>query len=269
VTLLAPPAAPAARPAPAAVPGRDSARARERLEREGGALFVADWVRALFLHYAVPPAALQPFVPFPLDLRDGSAWVSLVSFTMVGMRPARGGRAAALATRPLATHGFLNVRTYVRHLGEPGIHFLAEWIPNRLAVLLGPPLFGLPYRLGRLEVRHDLEAGVLEGEVVPAGLRGRLAYRAVPRPGARAAVSAPGSLAEFLCERYAAFTWTPGRVRLFRVWHPPWPLLPVDAEVEEDALSPATGAWARAARPVAADYSPGVAGVRIGPPRAA
>jgi len=31
-----------------------------------------------------------------------------------------------------------------------GIFFIAEWIPNRLAVLIGPRMYGLPYRLGRL-----------------------------------------------------------------------------------------------------------------------
>jgi uncharacterized protein YqjF (DUF2071 family) len=193
--------------------------------------------------------------------------VSLVAFTMRGLRPPRGGRAAALLTRPLATHGFLNVRTYVRHFGEPGIYFLAEWLPNRLAVLLGPRLFGLPYRPGRLDYRHDHEGGALRGEVVPADDPGRLRWRGETRPGAATGVAAAGSLAEFLLERYAAFTWRPGRVRRFRVWHPPWPLLPVRATLEEESALASTGPWRRAARPAGAHYSPGVPGVRIGPPR--
>ncbi|TDJ54766.1 MAG: DUF2071 domain-containing protein, partial [Planctomycetota bacterium] len=48
--------------------------------------FIADWSRALFVHYAVDPAVLQPLVPLPLDLRDGHAYVSLVAFTMRGLR---------------------------------------------------------------------------------------------------------------------------------------------------------------------------------------
>jgi uncharacterized protein YqjF (DUF2071 family) len=265
VTVAAAP--PRAASAPAA--GRLSAAARERLRAEGGPLFLCEWERAAFLHYEVPPDALQPFVPFPLDLRGGSAWVSLVAFTLANLRPARGGRAASLLFRPMATHGFLNVRTYVRHFGEPGIYFLAEWLPNPIAVLLGPRLFGLPYRRGRLDFRHAHETGAIRGEVVPADAPGRLVYHMKIHSGARAAPAAPGTLAEFLLERYVAFTWRPGRLRRFRVWHPPWPVLPAEAVLEEDALSPATGAWARSARFAGADYSPGFPGVWMGPPRAA
>lgn len=257
------------RAAPAPAAGRLSAAARERLRAAGGPLFVCDWERAAFLHYEVEPGALQPFVPFPLDLRGGSAWVSLVAFTLRGMRPVRGGRAAALLFRPIATNGFLNVRTYVRHFGEPGIYFLAEWLPNPLAVLLGPRLFGLPYRRGRLDFRHAHEGGKIRGEVVPSDAPGRLVYHAKIHSGARPAPAPAGSLEEFLLERYVAFTWRPGRTRHFRVWHPPWPILPVDATVEEDALSPATGSWVRRARFAGGHYSPGVPGVWMGPPRAA
>ena len=39
--------------------------------------------------------------------------------------------------RPIATHDFLNVRTYVRCGSETGIHFLAEWLSSWLAAKLG------------------------------------------------------------------------------------------------------------------------------------
>src|SRR4051794_27138473 len=94
-------------------------------------LFLADWTDALFIHFAVEPSALQPHVPFPLDLFHGKAYVSLVAFTRRPLRPRLGGRLAARLAAPLATHEFLNARTYVRHPGGRGIYFLAEWIPNR------------------------------------------------------------------------------------------------------------------------------------------
>ncbi|KAB2637815.1 MAG: hypothetical protein DVB25_09270, partial [Verrucomicrobia bacterium] len=98
--------------------------ARGKLLRERFEPFLlADWSDAVFLHYAVKPEALQPFVPFPLDLRDGVAYVSLVAFTMKNMRPRVGGKWTAGLFKPIATHEFLNVRTYVKHKGEPGIYF--------------------------------------------------------------------------------------------------------------------------------------------------
>src|SRR4051812_9887848 len=118
----------------------------------GAMLFVADWLDAIFIHFAVDPSALASQVPpqLELDVRDGCAYVSVVAFTQRNLRPTVGGALAAWLATPLATHEFLNVRTYVRHGNTRGILFLAEWIPNRLAALIGPRTYGLPYRLGQL-----------------------------------------------------------------------------------------------------------------------
>src|SRR4051794_7493254 len=108
------------RPAPAlarTAPDRCGSRqaADEPLAKTWRHVFVADWMNAVFIHFAIDPAVLQPFVPFALDLNDGLAYVSLVAFTQRRIRPRWGGRAAAALSGPLATHPFLNVRTYVRH----------------------------------------------------------------------------------------------------------------------------------------------------------
>src|SRR5688572_6332271 len=118
------------------------------METEFCPLFVADWMDVAFVHFRVDPRRLQTLVPFALDLLDGDAYVSIVSFTQRRLRPTIGGRFTALLATPLAQHEFLNLRTYVRDNGTCGIYFLAEWIPNRMARLIGPRLYGLPYRLG-------------------------------------------------------------------------------------------------------------------------
>ena len=151
-----------------------SAAARQRmLASRGEPLFIAGWRRALMIHFEVEPEALQRAVPFPLDLRNGRAYVSLVAFTMCSMRPQVGGEYSAWLFRPIATHDFLNVRTYVRQAGEPGIHFLAEWLTSWLAVKLGPLTFGLPYITGALPI------GMIGRRVT---WRGRLRMR-VTAPG--------------------------------------------------------------------------------------
>src|SRR5262245_42618054 len=81
------------------------------------ALFINDWVRALFIHFEVSPAVLQAQVPFPLDKWRGHAFVSVVAFTMTRLRPAWGGRVTAWLVSPISEHEFLNVRTYVRCRG--------------------------------------------------------------------------------------------------------------------------------------------------------
>src|SRR3569833_1012666 len=103
---------------------------RRLLSIRGEPLFLADWLRPVFIHFEVPAAALQPDVPFELDLRNSKAYVSLVAFTMRRMRPFRGGPFTEWLLQPIANNDFLNVRTYVRYRWEPGIYFLTEWINN-------------------------------------------------------------------------------------------------------------------------------------------
>lgn len=167
---------------------------------------------------------------------------------------------------PVAMHAFLNVRTYVRIDGEPAIFFLAEWVPNRLAAFLAPRAFGLPYRTARIRYRQDPARGRLEGRVVPLPGTGSFVY------SGRYWVTSfrrafPGSLEEFLLERYVAGTKRHALRRCFRVAHEPWTLVPVVVEGLDDRLLAATGSWFPSARFVCAHFSPGVARVRIGHPR--
>lgn len=220
-------------------------------------LFTCAWERAVFIHYEVDPEALQPRVPFPLDLLEGKAYVSLVAFTLRDLRFTHRGP-------PLATHGFLNVRTYVTVRGEPGIFFLAEWLPHALYVLLGPPVYGLPYRYGRLDYRHEHERGTLSGRVAAGRL---LRYGAEIDPAARFAPCEPGSPSEFLLERYTAFTRQGRLERAFGVWHEPWPQTPIDVRVHDDRLIGGTGPWFSRARLAGGTYSPGFDRVWMGRPR--
>ncbi len=239
---------------------------RRLIEGEGKPLFLADWLRLVFIHYAVDPERLQPEVPFALDCYGGRAYVSLVAFVMHRLRFRRGGKATVWLTAPIATHPYLNVRTYVCHGGEPGIYFLAEWLPNRLSVPLGGPLFGLPYRLGRLDYAHRHEAGRLAGQATAPGTPGAIRYHASVDREARYGLCERGSLAEFVAERYTAFTaWGSSR-RLFRIWHPPWALTPLNLRLDDDSLLAATGAWHDHARFIGAHYTPGARNVWMGRP---
>ena len=227
---------------------------RRMLAHPGEPMMDARWDRAVFIHYEADPPALQRDIPFELDLCDGRAFVSLVAFTLVRMRPRIGGRLGEWLFKPIATHEFLNVRTYVRDRDESGIYFLAEWLSNPISVRIGPRTFGLPYRFGRIAYAHALNGGALRGTVDAAG--GRLAYQGTIC-GLDFETSETASLTEFLLERYTAFTKRRDRARLFRVWHPPWQQTPAEIEVIADTLLAATGAWWKTAEYCGANYSPG------------
>jgi len=236
------------------------------MSRWGEPLFIADWRNVLMIHLEVDGDALQRLTPFEIERFDGRALVSLVAFTMGRMRPRRGGRLTEWMFRPMATHEFLNVRTYVRHGGEPGIEFLAEWLPNRWSARLGPRLFGLPYRLGHAEYDHDGLAGELAGRVRDARTGAEFSYRA-RFDRADAFVPCPeGSLDEWLMERYTAFTQRDGVWRLFRVWHPPWPQVSAEVTLLNTSLLEQNWPWLAGARAAGANYSPGFREVWMGRP---
>lgn len=234
------------------------------LSQRGGPLFLAGWERALFIHFEVDGATLQSSVPFPLDLYDGRAYASLVAFTMRGMRPRLGGRITAWPFRPFAEQRFLNVRTYVRHGEERGIYFITEWLSSWLNVQLGPLLYGLPYHHAEIQYHHKYEGGILSGTVKGKRYHGRFDYSAPFLPEARFTPCRVGSLDEFFLERYTAYTVRGPTRHFFRVWHPPWPQVPVEVSISEDSLLAGTFPWFRGAKYIGANYSPGFGEVWMG-----
>lgn len=240
-----------------------SEAARQRLlSIPGEPLFVADWLRVVFIHYEVPAQELQSDVPFELDLFDGKAYVSLVAFTMRRMRPRRGGRIAAWLLRPIASNDYLNVRTYVRHRGEPGIYFLKEWMNNPFSSWLGPWTFGLPYRFGELDYHNHITPHGLVREQSGGPC---LAYNA-ELPVQAFAPCPESSVDEFLLERYTAFTCHGRKRRFFRIWHPPWPQTRINVSVSDSRLIKETWTWFARAKLLSANYSPGAREVWMGRP---
>lgn len=240
-----------------------SRRAREALRAGGGGpALLEDWARVLFVHFEADATVLQAQVPFRLDLRAGRAYVSLTAFHSGGLRPAWPEPFARLAAGPAHFPFILNVRTYVRHAGGAGIYFLAEWIPNALAAFVGRRLFGLPFRTGRCRLDHD-EVGA-RGRVEDAHGAGALVYEARWNPAPGFAVAEPDSLAEWLLERYTAFTRLDAGGRFFRVWHPAWAQTEADVVIHDHSLLRSTGPWFETARLIGGHYSPGFLDVHMG-----
>src|SRR5581483_1169908 len=182
------------------------------------------WHDLLFAHWPVDPAALRPLVPadLPIDTYEGHAWVGVVPFTMVNVR--------LRATPALPPFPELNVRTYTTVGGRPGVYFFSLDAANRRAVLTARQLLGLPYH------RAEMSSTVVDGWVdyrsrrSGNGVRAELVARY--RPIGDEFRAEPGSLAEFLTERYCLYTvgWAGGISRL-EIAHPPWPLQPAEAVI--------------------------------------
>jgi uncharacterized protein YqjF (DUF2071 family) len=179
------------------------------------------WDSVLLLHYRVDREALAPWLPSALEIdeHDGSAWVSLVPFRMLNVRP-RGMPALA----PLSNFAELNLRTYVRHADKPGVFFLRILAAKRSAAWLARTLSPLPYVYAPLTLSlHG--AGLSfrsDGLDVDASIGG--------------AASATDEQDRFLTERYCLYASTARGIDRAEVHHGPWPLVHVRARVHNNAL---------------------------------
>ncbi|MHC5112954.1 MAG: YqjF family protein [Planctomycetota bacterium] len=194
------------------------------------------WYNLLFCHWPVPVGALRRVVPelLEIDRHEGTAWVGLVPFSMRGVR--------LPWLPPLPTlHRFheCNVRTYVRHRGEPGVWFFSLDAVSRLAVWGARRFWHLNY------VHAAIDAG-RDGDVLTYDLRRvrtpEVTMRCRWRAGASLPRSEPGTLEHFLSERYLLYSIDPrGRVHRGRVHHEPWTLREATLETLDDRLVAAAG----------------------------
>ena len=241
-----------------AVSVESSAHVRERmLAGRGERRFVMGWHEVLMIHFEVDAIALQRCVPLRLDLWQGRAFVSLTVFTMRGLRPAGSGAWGSRLFRPFTNKDVLNVRTYVRHDGEPGIHFLAEWLNSQLAAKLAPIMLSQPYRHGQITYQRNLQGDALHGQVTDPRTGNKLAYEACLPERPTLQPCPVGTFDEWLMERYLVSESTGGRHRRFRIWHKPWLQCLAQVNLKDTALLRHYWPWFDDATLIGANYSPG------------
>jgi len=192
------------------------------------------WHDLLFMHWPVPEDTLRPLLPSALDLEtfDGSAWLGIAPFHMSGVRPR-----FLPSVPPLSNFPELNLRTYVTAGGKPGIWFFALDAGNPIAVRLARATFHLPY------FDAEMYCSLEDDEVRYRSVR---THRGAPeaefaaryRPVGEPFESRPGSLENFLTERYCLYAADgKGNVRRGDIHHRLWPLQPAEAEVERLAMT--------------------------------
>ncbi len=205
-------------------PGRPEPVSAEAPPLRGPVLMRQDWRDLTYVHWAVPAARVERFMPPGVrpDTVDGTSWVGLVPFRMVDAGLGRGRPVPWLGT-------FLetNVRLYsVDRAGRRGIVFLSLDC-DRLAVVIGARgVLGLPYRWTRLSHtstslpdggnRHSYQGAL------PRGLRSA-------GPGSRVVVDVGAAreaseLDTFLSARWGLHTRRARRTLYVPNRHESWPL---------------------------------------------
>lgn len=184
------------------------------------------WKKLLFLHWPMPPERLRPLIPEGLEIEtwQGMAWVGVTPFTIDRIRP------PLLPPVPLISSSHeLNVRTYVRRDGVPGVWFLSLDASNVLAVWGARRTFFLPYYRAVMSLKDSgerIEFRSTRGEAtaVPAEME------ATWRLGARLPPAQPETKDFFLIERYCLYSERAGQLYQARIHHKPWPLCTASVE---------------------------------------
>jgi uncharacterized protein YqjF (DUF2071 family) len=209
------------------------------------------WRDLLFVHWAMPDAALRPLVPAELEIESfgGQTYVSLIPFQIVEARPAHVPR--ALATSFLET----NLRSYVRdRAGQSGIYFFSLDASSSLAVTAARLLYGLPYFSAAMSLQR-------EDARIQYTCRRRTAQRAhvdvTWSIGDPAAPAPAHSLDYFLIERYRLYVVRRTGLYRARVRHRPYPLRRVAVERLSQTMLDAAGLGTPSGPPLC-HYSTGV-----------
>ena len=214
---------------------------------------VMGWRHVCFANWPVDPGLVEPHLPerLTLDTHDGRAWLSVVPFTNVDVRP----RVFPSGTGvPLPE---LDLRTYVTFDGNPGAYFFSLDADGMLAVVGARLVHHLPYYYASIDLAE--ENGRLR-----FACRGRhpgarpVTFEATYGPSSGRIAAESGTLAHFLTERLRYYTEAPdGSVRYADLRHEPWPLYDATVEIEENTLFEANGFATQDADPGHL-YSPGV-----------
>jgi uncharacterized protein len=194
------------------------------------------WSDLLFAHWPVDAAVLRPMVPaaLDLDLFAGQAWIGVVPFQMSNVAPRFVPVMPGVSAFPE-----LNVRTYVRADGKPGVLFLSLDADSALAVGGARTLFNLPY------YRADMTITKGGGEVHYRSRR-----HATPHPELIATyrghgdeqTAVPGTLEHFLTERYCLYGLNHRAIPYrLEIHHLPWPLQSASAEIHSNTMAEAAG----------------------------
>ncbi|MFP8954806.1 YqjF family protein [Natrialbaceae archaeon A-arb3/5] len=205
------------------------------------------WRHGLFAHWPVDPDELRPHVPQQLQLetRNGRAWMSVLPFVLTN--------AGIRGTPQIARTAFpeLNVRTYVRYRGDPGLFFFSIDVGHApIAAILGRTT-RLPVYNARMHVGSD------ESQVAFSSTRTGTSTRETPgrfavtyRPNGPARTADPDTLEYWLTERRRFYAPENGRVLAGEIAHDPWQLQPAELTIHENTLFEANGLPTPSGEPV-------------------
>lgn len=221
------------------------------------AVMVQQWRDLAYVHWRYPVDEVQALLPAGLevDTHDGAAWVGLIPFSMRNI-----GLPRLPAVPYFGSFPEVNVRTYVRHNGRPGVWFFSLDINRFLPALVARTTYLLPYCWGSAD--HTLTGRNLTTRVQrrwPTSSTTNISISIGDE------IETPDETSVFLSARWGLYSkGFKGSLRYAPVDHEKWPLYSATLLSLDDSLVMSAGLSAPQGEPHVM-FSPGVS-VRVGLP---
>lgn len=221
------------------------------------------WYDLAYIHFRYSVEEVARILPdgLEVDVCDGSAWVGLIPFSMRGI-----GVPGMPAVPYLGSFPEVNVRTYVRRNGVPGVWFCSLDINRLLPTTVARTTYTLPYCFGKASnKRVGDELHTMVERRWPRGSASTKIQLKILEP-----IIEPSPLEVFLSARWGLYTTTRGgSLRYAPISHEPWRLQRAEIIELNDSLIEAAGF---AAPTVATNGEPNVmfssgVSVRVGLPK--
>ncbi|PLT30818.1 YqjF family protein [Peribacillus deserti] len=196
-------------------------------------LIKQDWNDLLFLHWPVAVETIRDKIPerLELDLFEGAAWITITPFKVTGMR------FHGLPPIPLLNAYLeLNVRTYVRFNGIPGIYFFSLDADHLPSVIGAKTFFGLPYKLAKMSYKKENGVITFTNRRTPAG-QAEEVFHASYKPEGDLFSAIPGTLDHWLMERYCLFTYRGSQFYRGDIHHDKWEMNLARTDIEANSMA--------------------------------
>lgn len=193
------------------------------------------WYDLAYIHYRYKVEEVARILPpcLEVDVCDGSAWVGLIPFSMRGI-----GVPGLPGVPYLGSFPEVNVRTYVRRNGVPGVWFCSLDINRLLPTIVARTTYTLPYCFGKAthrKVDDELHTSVVRRW--PRGSAETKIHLKILEP-----IVEPSPLEIFLSARWGLYTTTRGgALRYAPISHERWPLQRAKIISLDDSLVQAAG----------------------------
>lgn len=194
-------------------------------------LMTQKWNDLLFIHLPVSKSLLEAKLPvgLELDLFKGTAWISIIPFKISNMHLRK------IPPLPFL-NSFLevNVRTYVKHNGIPGVYFFSL-DANNLPAVIGARIVSLPYFYAKMNMIKEKDT-IYFDTIRKAS--STVIFEGSYKPISKAYYPEPSSLNHWLLERY--FLWSFKNNSLFQgaIHHKQWKIQDAEVTIKKQNMLP-------------------------------